>query len=140
MTDSPRFVFPRCEACAAAGNHQAYSSILASSFKINPQLKDRPRITTCSYRGWHSIKAERDASPRNTHHSGIQGPCHDPLHIYFNVLMNQLIASGNQASLINFAPLGESIFQAFTTLVRADTMTMPLLHQRYSKESDGDRI
>jgi len=66
-------------------------------FKVDPQLKGKP---------WDShfqlseagvlIKAEMDASPKE--YPSFQS-LHNPLHIYFNVLIHQLIASGNQKDL-----------------------------------------
>src|SRR5467141_936153 len=70
-------------------------------FKINPQMKD-----------WHKdshlqlseagilIKAERDTSPKE--YASFRS-LHDPLHIYFNILMHQLITLGNHQALLDFA-------------------------------------
>jgi len=45
------------------------------------------------------MKTERDASPKEY---PSFWSLHNLLHIYFNILMHQLIASGNQAALLQF--------------------------------------
>jgi len=70
-------------------------------FKIDPQMKDRPKDSHLQLsEAGILIKAERDASPKE--YPSFRS-LHDPLHIYFNILMHQLIASGNHSSLIDFA-------------------------------------
>ena len=69
-------------------------------FKINPQLKDKPKDMHLQLLDMGVlIKAEKDASPKE--YPSFQS-LHDPLHIYFNILMHNLIAAGNQLSLIQF--------------------------------------
>jgi len=70
-------------------------------FKVNPQLKDRPKDAQLQLSDVGIIiKVERDVSPKEypSYHA-----LHDPLHIYFNVILHHLIAAGNQSSLIEFA-------------------------------------
>jgi len=69
-------------------------------FKIDPQLRDKPgdgRLQLLD--AGILIKAERDASPKE--YPSFRS-LHDPLHIYFNILMHQLIASGNHQALLDF--------------------------------------
>jgi len=70
-------------------------------FKIDLQLKDQPKDSHLKLsEGGILIKAERDASPKE--YPSFRS-LHDPLHIYFNVLMHQLIVASNPTSLIDFA-------------------------------------
>ena len=67
---------------------------------IDPQMKDKPRDAKLQLSdAGILIKAESDMSPKEypSFHS-----LHDPLHIYFNIIMHQLIASGNQIALLQF--------------------------------------
>ena len=69
-------------------------------FKIDPQLRVKPGDSRLQLSDTGIlIKAERDASPKE-----YPSFCslHDPLHIYFNILMHQLIVSGNHQALLNF--------------------------------------
>jgi len=69
-------------------------------FKINPQLKDRPKDAQLQLLdGGILIKAKRDAAPKE--YPSFQS-LHDPLHIYFNILMHQLITLGDQHTLMQF--------------------------------------
>jgi len=69
-------------------------------FKIDPQMKDRPKDSHLQLsEAGILIKAERNTSPKE--YPSFRS-LHDPLHIYFNVLMRQLIASRNHSSLIDF--------------------------------------
>jgi len=69
-------------------------------FKIDPQMKDQPKDSHLQLsEASILIKAERDASPKE--YPSFRS-LHDPLHIYFNVLMHQLITSRNHSSLIDF--------------------------------------
>jgi len=70
-------------------------------FKIDPQMKDRPKDMQLQLSdAGILVKAERDGSPKE--YPSFRS-LHNPLHIYFNVIMHQLIASGSQVNLINFA-------------------------------------
>ena len=69
-------------------------------YKIDPQLKDRPMDSHLQLsEAGIFIKAERDESPKEYPSFRY---LHNPIHIYFNVLMHQLITSRSQASLIDF--------------------------------------
>jgi len=70
-------------------------------FKIDPQMRDKPRDGHLQLsEAGVLIKAERDASPKE--YPSFRS-LHDPLHIYFNILMHHLIASGNHQALLEFA-------------------------------------
>ena len=70
-------------------------------FIIDPQLKDKPRDGHLQLsEAGVLIKAERDTSPKE--YPSFQS-LHDPLHIYFNILLHQLITLDNQQALIDFA-------------------------------------
>jgi len=70
-------------------------------FKIDPQMRDKPRDGHLQLsEAGVLIKAERDASPKE--YPSFRS-LHDPLHIYFNILMHQLIALGNHQALLDFA-------------------------------------
>jgi len=69
-------------------------------FKIDPQMKDRPKDAQLQLSdAGVLIKAERDGSPKE--YPSFRS-LHNPLHIYFNIIMHQLIVSGSQANLIEF--------------------------------------
>src|SRR5882724_11945936 len=69
--------------------------------KLTPQLKDKPRDSHLQpSEAGVLIQAERDASPKE--YPSFQS-LHNPLHIYFNILLHQLITSGNQKALLDFA-------------------------------------
>jgi len=58
---------------------------LGQLFKLYPQLKDRPKDSHLQLsKAVVLIKAERDASPKD--YLSFRS-LHDPLHIYFNILM-----------------------------------------------------
>ena len=66
---------------------------LGQLFKINLQLKDRSKNAHLKLSEVGIlIKAERDASPKEY---PSFWSLHNPLHIYLNVIMHHLIASGN---------------------------------------------
>jgi len=70
-------------------------------FKINPQLKDKPRDSHLQLSDTGVLmKTERDAFPKE--YPSFRS-LHNLLHIYYNILMHQLIASGNQAALLQFS-------------------------------------
>jgi len=72
-------------------------------FKINPQMKDRPKDTQLQLSdAGILVKAERDGLPKE--YPSFRS-LHDPLHIYFNIIMHQLIVSGSQANLIGIWPV-----------------------------------
>jgi len=90
-------------------------------FKIDLQLKDQPKDSQSIQLSEAGIliKAEEGHLPQKEYLSFRS--LHDSLHIYFNVLMHQLIASGNQASLIDFAHSSSKyIFRP----VRSSTLSM----------------
>jgi len=63
-------------------------------FKVDPQLKDRPKDAHLQLSdAGIIIKAKRDASPKEY---PSYRALHDPLHIYFNVILHHLNAAGNQ--------------------------------------------
>jgi len=70
-------------------------------FKSDPQLRDKPRDGHLQLsEACVLIKAKRDMSPKE--YPSFQS-LHDPLHIYFNILMHQLIASRNHQEMLEFA-------------------------------------
>jgi len=67
-------------------------------FKVDPQMKDRLKDAQLQLSDTGVlVKAERDGSPKEY---PLFRSLHDPLHIYFNIIMHQLITSGHQANLI----------------------------------------
>jgi len=75
--------------------------VLGQLFKVNPQLKDWPQDSRLQLedRGI-LIKAKCKASPKE--YPSFRS-LHDPLHIYFNILMHQLITLGSPTPLTLFA-------------------------------------
>jgi len=74
---------------------------LGQLFKINPQIKDRPKDAHLQLSDMGIlIKAERDGSPKE--YPSFRS-LHDPLHIYFTIIMHQLIVSGSMANLLEFS-------------------------------------
>jgi len=69
-------------------------------FKIDPQLRDKPRDRHLQLSETGVLnKGEKDTSPKE--YPSFQS-LHDPLHIYFNILMHQLIASRNHQVMLEF--------------------------------------
>ena len=73
---------------------------LGQLFKLYPQLKDRPKDSHLQLSEVEIlVKAERDMSLKE--YPSFRS-LHNPLHIYFNILMHQLIVLENQFILMPF--------------------------------------
>jgi len=73
---------------------------LGHLFKLDPQMKDRPKDSALQLSDTGVlIRAERDASPKE--YPSFDS-LHNPLHIYFAVIIHQLIMSSNTPALIAF--------------------------------------
>src|SRR5882724_8576135 len=76
------------------------SSILNNFSRLNSAEGQAQGLSPAAVKGWHPHQSGEGCIPQVYPSSRS---LHDPLHIYFNILMNQLIVSGSQASLIHFA-------------------------------------